>query len=321
MTTFKNIKDIKNLRGKNNINKLVEQKRQSDVLGKASYEDDRFWKIKVDDSGEGGAIIRFLPSLDEEHAPWVKYFSFHFYNPTNGLYYIERSRRSLPDEVGNQDPCQEYNNYLYSTGKEEDKNQAKRQNRNINYVSNILVIEDEKNPENEGKVFMFRYGPKIFDKLHEQWKPTIKQLKPVDIFDYFEGANFFLIAKNVSNQRNYDNSRFDAPSRIGTDEEILAIANQQYDLQDYVSPDKFKSYEELQERLQLVLTTKPTKTANEANISGKKDTSKYTKSNNTAAPASNSLPDDDEETVTVDDDEDCPFAVAKRYTENNSEED
>lgn len=220
-----------------------------------SYEDDRFWKLEKDKAGNGSAVIRFLPRAEGDDLPWVKIFSHGFKGPT-GRWYIENSlttpRIGLPN--GSNDPVGELNSQLWNSGSDANKEIARAQKRRLHFISNILVVSDPKHPENEGKVFLFKFGKKIFDKIMNKAKPTFEDDTPVNVFDLWEGANFKLRMRNVEGYPNYDESTFSDPTPLAqSDEAILAVVNQQYKLAEFLDPSNFKSYEELKTKLDSVL--------------------------------------------------------------------
>ena len=210
--------------------------------------DDRFWKPEVDASGNGYAVIRFLPAPDGETVPWAKVYSHAFQGP--GGWYIENSLTT----VGDKDPVGEVNRRLWNSGEEADKDTARRQKRKLSYYSNILVVKDPKHPENEGKTFLYKYGKKIHDKILAAMQPEFQDETPVNVFDFWEGANFKLKIKKVAGFWNYDSSEFDSISALSSDDtELEAIWNKEHSLEAFTSKDQFKTYEELQNRLNLVL--------------------------------------------------------------------
>ena len=215
--------------------------------------DERFWSLNVDKAGNGTAIIRFLPASKGEEFPWVRYWSHGFQGPS-GRWYIENSLTTfnLPD------PVSELNSELWNTGTESNKQIARDRKRKLTYISNILVVKDSANPDNEGKVFLFKYGKKIFDKIKDLTQPQFEDEKAINPFDLWEGANFRLKARKVEGYRNYDKSEFDGPSAVAsTDEEIEKIWNMQYPLAEFVDKKNFKTYEELKAKLDLVLKGGP----------------------------------------------------------------
>jgi hypothetical protein len=225
-----------------------------------SYVDDRFWKPTVDKAGNGYAVIRFLPAPAGEELPWVRYWDHGFQGP-GGLWYIENSLTS----VGQPDPVSEMNSVLWNTGREEDKQIARDRKRRLHYVSNIQVISDPGNPANEGKVFLYKFGKKIFDKIMDVMQPQFADEQPVNPFDFWDGANFKLKIQQVGGYRNYDKSEFAESSVMTEDDAVLeATYNKLYSLQDFVDPKNYKSYEELSARLAKVLGEQTVRTTAES---------------------------------------------------------
>ena len=220
--------------------------------------DERLWKLDVDKSGNGYAVIRFLPAPNGEDLPFVKLYS-HAFQGTGG-WYIENSLTTL----GQKDPVSEYNTQLWNNGTDAGKETARKQKRKLTYISNIYVVKDPANPENEGKVFLFKYGKKIFDKLTAAMQPEFEDEEAIDPFDFWQGANFKLKAKNVAGYRNYDSSEFAASSALLDDDDALeALWKKQYSLKEFTSPSEFKSYQDLETRLNAVLNNKRTPVAPE----------------------------------------------------------
>ena len=210
--------------------------------------DDRLWKLEVDKSGNGYAVIRFLPAPDGEDLPFVKLYSHAFQGP--GGWYIENSLTTL----GQKDPVSEHNSELWNNGTDAGKDTARKQKRKLTYISNIYVVKDPANPENEGKVFLYKYGKKIFDKLTAAMQPEFEDEEAIDPFDFWQGANFKLKAKNVAGYRNYDSSEFASTSALLDDDDALeAVWKKQFSLAELVAADQFKSYDELKTRLNSVL--------------------------------------------------------------------
>jgi hypothetical protein len=211
--------------------------------------DDRFWKPEVDKSGNGFAVIRFLPEPQGEDLPWVRMFDHGFQGP--GGWYIENSLTT----IGQKDPVSEFNSTLWNNGTDAGKEQARKQKRRLSYYANIYVVKDPANPQNEGKVFLYKFGKKIFDKLNEAMNPEFEDETPVNPFDFWEGADFKLKIRNVEGYRNYDKSEFDSASPLlnGDDDELEKVYNSIYSLQDFVDPKHFKSYDELKQKLDRVL--------------------------------------------------------------------
>ena len=213
--------------------------------------DERTWKLDVDKSGNGYAVIRFLPAPEGEDLPFVKLYSHAFQGP--GGWYIENSLTTL----GQKDPVSEYNTQLWNNGTDAGKETARKQKRKLTYMSNIYVVKDPANPDNEGKVFLFKYGKKIFDKLTAAMQPEFEDEEAIDPFDFWQGANFKLKAKNVAGYRNYDSSEFAAVSPLLDDDDALeALWKKQFSLAEIVAPDQFKKYEDLKKRLEYVLGSK-----------------------------------------------------------------
>jgi hypothetical protein len=210
--------------------------------------DDRFWKPEVDKAGNGYAVIRFLPETSGEDVPFVRIWDHGFQGP--GGWYIENSLTTL----GQKDPVSEYNSMLWNSGIESNKDKARKQKRRLSFISNIYVVKDPSNPENEGKVFLYKYGKKIFDKLNEAMNPQFEDEKPVNPFDLWEGADFKLKIRNVEGYRNYDKSELDiAAPLFDEDEELETVWKSQYSLVEFTDPTNFKTYEELQAKLNRVL--------------------------------------------------------------------
>jgi hypothetical protein len=212
--------------------------------------DDRFWRPELDKSGNGYAVIRFLPESEGEDLPWVRVFNHGFQGPT-GKWYIENSLTTLNQK----DPVAEYNSMLWNSGTEANKEIARKQKRRLSYIANILVVSDPKHPENEGKVFLYKFGKKIFDKIMDQMKPAFEDETPINPFDPWTGCNFKLKIRKVEGFTNYDKSEFDSASALfdGEDEKIEALWKSQYKLQEFLDPSNFKSYDELKSKLDMVL--------------------------------------------------------------------
>jgi hypothetical protein len=205
------------------------------------YKDNRFWKPEVDKAGNASATIRFLNKVEGDDLPWVKVFSHAFQGPT-GKWYIENSLTT----IGEQDFVGEENSRLYNSGIEADKKLAQARKRKLNYICNILVVSDPKHPENEGKVFLFKFGKKIFDKIMDKAQPSFAEDTPVNVFDYWNGADFKLRQKKVDGFPNYDASTFAEPSEVSeNDEDLLRIINSQHKLAEFLDRKNFKSYDEL----------------------------------------------------------------------------
>ena len=232
--------------------KLVKEVEKMNNNGGGSS-DDRLWKLECDKSGNGYAVIRFLPAPDGEDLPFVKLYSHAFQGP--GGWYIENSLTTL----GQKDPVSEYNSMLWNNGTDAGKDAARKQKRKLTYISNIYVVKDPANPQNEGKVMLYKYGKKIFDKLTAAMQPEFEDEEAIDPFDFWQGANFKLKAKNVAGYRNYDSSEFAAQSALLDDDDAMeAIWKKQNSLSEFTAPDQFKDYDALKKRLDYVLGNKGT---------------------------------------------------------------
>ena len=232
------------------FSKLQKQLEETTRVGTV---DERFWKPTQDKAGNAFAVIRFLPACEGEDMPFVKMYSHAFQGP--GGWYIENSLTTL----GQNDPLGEYNRELWNSGDETLKEQVRKQKRKLQYYSNIYVVTDSANPENEGKVFLFRYGKKIHDKIMDAVNgDELEKRDGINPFDFWTGANFKLRMKKVAGYPNYDSSEFQAPGTLEDldDAQLESIWNRQHKLQALVAPDQFKSYEQLKNRLDLVLARK-----------------------------------------------------------------
>ena len=216
---------------------------------KKSYTDERMWKPTVDKAGNGYAVIRFLPAGEGQDVPWARYWDHGFKGP-QGQWYIEKSLTS----IGLNDPVGEMNSLLWNSGIEADKDKARTQKRRLHYVSNILVVSDPGNPANEGKIFMYQYGKKIFDKIMDMMQPQFQDEEPVNPFDMWEGANFKLKIRQVEGYRNYDKSEFASLSALAdNDEKLESLYNQMHDLSEWTDPKNYKTYDELKTKLNSIL--------------------------------------------------------------------
>ena len=251
LMTFANLK--KQSRLGNLTSKLTKEIEKMNTTG-SSNADDRLWKLEVDKAGNGYAVIRFLPAPDGEELPWAKVWSHAFQGP--GGWYIENSLTTL----GGKDPVSEYNRLLWNSGNDADKDLARKQKRKLTYIANIYVVKDPTNPHNEGKTFLYKFGKKIFDKITAAMQPEFEDEEAIDPFDFWQGANFKLKAKNVAGYRNYNSSEFAATSPLLDDDDALeTIWKKQYSLEDFTKADQFKSYADLEKRLNAVLNqSRPT---------------------------------------------------------------
>ena len=242
---------LDSLKSSGSLNKLLDAaKGETEPQEKKSYVDERLWKPELDKSGNGYAVIRFLPAVKGEDLPWAKVWNHAFQGPT-GQWYIENSLTT----INQKDPVSEHNTRLWNTGLESDKEIARKQKRKLQYFSNIYVVSDAKHPENEGKVFLFRYGKKIFDKITAAMSPEFEDEKAINPFDFWEGANFKLKIRKVDGYWNYDKSEFEDTSKLFEDDsEADKVWKSQHSLAEFTAPTNFKSYDELKTRLDAVLS-------------------------------------------------------------------
>jgi len=242
MASFKEMK-------KNRMANLESLSKQVEKLAeKPSYEDERIWKLERDKTGNGYAIIRFLPAKEGEDVPWQRIWTHGFKGP--GGWYIENSLTTL----GKDDPVSKANTALWNSGIDSDKNIARERRRKLNYYSNIYIVEDAANPQNEGKVFLFRYGKKIFEKITGVMNPEFKDETPLNPFDLWEGANFKIKMRQVDGFPNYDKSEFTESCPLNSDEKKLEeVWKQQYSLNEIVEEKNFKNYAELEARFNTVI--------------------------------------------------------------------
>jgi|TARA_B100000035_G_scaffold313497_1_gene327341 hypothetical protein len=214
--------------------------------------DERFWKPQVDKSGNGFAVIRFLPESEGSDLPWAQVWSHAFQGP--GGWLID----NCPTTKGEKCPVCAANTALWNSGTEADKDVARKQKRKLSYYSNIYVVKDPLNPDNEGKVFLYKYGKRIFDKLMAKMQPDENDYDPqpaFNPFDLWKGADFKLKIKQVAGFWNYDDSVFTTPDVLGgkSDTELEEVYNSMHDLASFTSDDQFKSYDELEGRMKQVL--------------------------------------------------------------------
>ena len=220
-----------------------------DQTNKNKYQDDRFWKPELDKTGNGYAVIRFLPAVEGEELPWQRVWSHAFQD--KGGWYIENSLTTL----NHKDPVSEENTRLWNTGVDSDKEIARKRKRKLSYYANILIVSDPKHPENEGQVKLFKFGKKIFDKITEAMQPAFEDEAAINPFDFWKGANFKLKIRKVDGYWNYDKSEFETPTVVASDDNaIKEIWAKQYALKPFLAVDNFKTYEELKEKLNRVLS-------------------------------------------------------------------
>lgn len=254
-------------KGRGNFDSLMKEvEKIATPQTQEAQKDDRFWSLEVDKAGNGSAIIRFLPPPKGEDLPWVRIWNHGFQGPT-GKWYIENSLTTL----GKSDPVSELNTELWNSGTEANKEIARKQKRRLSYIANIYVVKDPAHPENEGKVFLFKFGKKIFDKIKDVMQPQFEDEEPINPFDFWKGANFKLKARNVEGYRNYDKSDFESSSPLAEDDEMEKIWNREHSLQEFLDPKNFKSYEELKQKLEQVLSTATGTTPRVDNVSLEED--------------------------------------------------
>lgn len=262
-----------------------------------SYKDDRLWRAETDKTGNGYAEIRFLPAPDGEDLPWARVWHHGFRGP--GGWYIENSLTT----IGLKDPVSEMNNVLWNSGSDADKAIARDRKRKLSYISNILVVSDPKHPENEGKVFLFKYGKKIFEKIQGAMNPEFQDEKPMNPFDFWTGANFKLKIRQVDGYANYDKSEFSATSALlgGDDAALEKLWKTQYSLKEFTDPKSFKTYDELKARLQMVLGDDIRAVATESAAKGGAERASFDEDvpppTRKPAPAKKSVPADDDDDV------------------------
>jgi hypothetical protein len=237
-------------RNRADISKLIQAAEATGSGEQKNYSDDRIWKPTVDKAGNGYAVLRFLPAREGQELPWVRYWDHGFKGPT-GQWYIENSLTS----IGQTDPVGELNSKLWNSGIESDKDKARLQKRRLHYVTNVLVLQDPSAPQNEGKVFIYKFGKKIFDKITDMMNPTFADETPVNPFDFWTGADFKLKIRQVEGYRNYDKSEFASSAALyeGDESKLESVYDQMHDISEFIDPKNYKSYDELKSKLMRVL--------------------------------------------------------------------
>ena len=244
MSTFADMKKQR----KSNLTSLIKETEKITSPNVFGDTDDRFWRPELDKSGNGYAVVRFLPAPEGEDLPWARMWNHGFQGP--GGWYIENSLTTL----GQKDPVSEYNSQLWNSGIEANKEIARKQKRRLNYTANVYILKDPAHPENEGQVKFYRFGKKIFDKINDLMNPEFEDESPVNPFDLWEGANFKMKIRKIEGYSNYDKSEFEAPSALLDDDARLEeIWKSEFSLKELVSTDKFKTFEELKTKLDKVL--------------------------------------------------------------------
>jgi len=247
--------DMKKKRKASLTNLLKETQKINQPAGNQG-DDDRFWRPELDKSGNGMAVVRFLPAPEGEDLPWARSWNHGFQGP--GGWYIENSLTTL----GQKDPVSDYNSQLWNSGIEANKEIARKQKRRLTYVSNVLVIKDPANPQNEGQIRLYKYGKKIWDKINDLMNPEFEDETPLNPFDLWEGANFKLKIRKVDGFSNYDKSEFEATAPLnGDDSKMEEVWKTEHSLSEFTDPKNFKTYAELKEKLDRVLglSTSPEK--------------------------------------------------------------
>jgi len=266
-----------------NSDALIQKLTSLDDQTKNAYRDDRFWRPTVDDAGTGQAIIRFLPESPGEDNPYVLYYSHAFQGP--GGWYIENSRTT----IGEKDPVSEMNTRLWNSGDQSKKDLvSQKYKRKKNYVTNILVVDDPACPENNGKVFLYRYGMKIHQKIQDAMKPEFSDEEAIVPFDFWKGANFRIRIRKVAGYLNYDKSEFDSMSELydGDDERLKKLWESQYSLNEFIDPNEYKSYDELKNRLDVVLgSSAPRTTADSTMLNEEEEDETPTSAASVSAPS------------------------------------
>ena len=239
--------DMKKQR-KSNLSSLIKESEKISNPNTFGEVDERYWRPELDKSGNGYSIIRFLPAPTDEDLPWARMWNHGFQGP--GGWYIENSLTTQ----GKKDPVSEYNSRLWNSGIEANKEVARKQKRRLNYTSNVYIVKDPAHPENEGQIRLYRYGKKIFDKINDLMNPEFEDETPVNPFDLWEGANFKMKIRKIEGYSNYDKSEFDTPAALLEDDNKMEeIWNSEHSLKEIVSDDKFKTFDELKEKLDRVL--------------------------------------------------------------------
>lgn len=280
-------------RNKKTFEKLKEAAKQQGQ--KQSYNDDRFWKPTVDKAGNGFATIRWLPVQDENGNPWITYWDHGFQGPT-GKWYIEKSRTS----IGQEDPVADLNSKLWNTGVDADKETARNQKRRLHYVANILVVNDPQKPECNGKVFLYKYGKKIQSQILDAMDPQYEDEEAINPFDMWSGANFKLKIRKVEGWPNYDKSEFESPSPIHEDDDWIKenVYDKLYDLNEFLDPATYKTYDELKAKLDSVLGTNSRSNTTKEDVSlERSEKSRYENDDDDADETSTVVDTDDDDEI------------------------
>ena len=230
------------------LQSLLKETAKINTPTRGQLDDDRFWRPELDKSGNGMAVVRFLPAPDGEDLPWARTWNHGFQGP--GGWYIENSLTTL----GQKDPVSEYNSQLWNSGIEANKEIARKQKRRLTYISNVYVIKDPANPQNEGTIRLYKFGKKIWDKLNDKMNPQFEDETPVNPFDLWEGCNFKIKIRKLDGFSNYDKSEFENASPLDEDEaKMEEIWKGEHSLEEFTDQKNFKSYAELKEKMERVL--------------------------------------------------------------------
>jgi hypothetical protein len=276
------------------LTKALEQNLNPEDQSKNNkYQDDRFWKPELDKTGNGYAVIRFLPACEGEDMPWQRVWSHAFQD--KGGWYIENSLTTMNQK----DPVSEENTRLWNTGVDSDKEIARKRKRKLSYYSNIYVVSDPKHPENDGKVFLFKFGKKIFDKITEAMQPAFEDESPINPFDFWKGANFKLKIRKVDGYWNYDKSEFEAVSPIADgDDKIKSVWGIQHPLKPFLDPSNFKTYDELKEKLnRVIMGTRNTGTVDHTDLPPATEAVQSPKADSFPAPSEDLNANDEDDTL------------------------
>jgi|TARA_B100000902_G_scaffold394721_1_gene451623 hypothetical protein len=276
------------------LSKLVTETSKINAPAEGSSEDNRFWKPTVDKAGNGYAVIRFLPEPKGEDLPWVRTFSHGFQGPS-GKWYIENSLTTFNEK----DPVSEYNSTLWNNGTEAGKEQARKQKRRLSYIANIFVVKDPSNPENEGTVRLYKFGKKIFDKLNEKMNPEFEDETATNPFDFWEGCDLKLKIRNVEGYRNYDKSEFAevSPLENGDDDKLEKVYESMFSLNEFLDRKHFKTYAELQAKLNMVLGLEGASTVAPSVKTAEENVVEMPKQKEVSAPKIESSSNDDDENL------------------------
>lgn len=305
--------NLKKDRGRKGIAALAEEAAKMNKPG-GSFDDDRFWKPSRDKSDNGYAVIRFLPAVDGEDIPWVRIFSHGFKGP-KGQWYIE----NCPTTIGGKCPACERNTELWNSGVDANKDIARKRKRRLQYVSNVYIVSDPSNPENEGKVFLYKYGTKIFTKLMDAMDPEFEDEKAINPFCFWEGADFKIKIRRVKGFVNYDKSEFAAQAQFldANEEALEALYGQQHPLQPFIATGEFKEYKALLSRVQTVLESVDTLQSSAADAADEAAGAEETSADVDAAIRQEAA----EPVIVASDEDDGDTATAKSYFENLADED